>query len=105
MIQGCSKMILVKDGVSRAPIVIFKDAPPYTRQAADELAGYIEKTSGARPEVIEGQPEPIPESAIWVGYQPVLKKLFPEVDFEFRHPEEILIAANEKHLVIAGRDR
>ncbi len=25
--------------------------------------------------------------------------------FEFQHPEETLILANEKHLVIAGRDR
>ncbi|MCA1809315.1 MAG: DUF4838 domain-containing protein, partial [Lentisphaerae bacterium] len=42
---------------------------------------------------------------IWVGYQPVLKELFPQMDFDFQHPEEILIAANENHLVIAGRDR
>ncbi|MFN2352040.1 MAG: DUF4838 domain-containing protein, partial [Kiritimatiellia bacterium] len=46
----------------------------------------------------------LPEHAIWVGCQPVLDKLFPEIDFNFRHPEEILIAANENHLVVAGRD-
>ncbi|MFN2352808.1 MAG: DUF4838 domain-containing protein, partial [Kiritimatiellia bacterium] len=98
-------LVLVQDGVSRAPIVVFQDAPPFTRQAADELAAYIEKTSGARPQVIEGCPDPIPPRAVWVGYQPVLNKLFPEINFEFQHPEEILIAANADHLVIAGRDR
>ncbi|MFN2352605.1 MAG: DUF4838 domain-containing protein, partial [Kiritimatiellia bacterium] len=45
------------------------------------------------------------EQAIWVGYQPKLKELFPEIDFDFQHPEEILIACDGKHLVIAGRDR
>lgn len=98
------KLAIVVDGTSVAPIVVFQDAPPFTRQAADELAEYIAKTSGARPAVIEGTPDPIPEQAIWVGYQPVLKTLFPELDFDFQHPEEILIAANDKHLVIVGRD-
>ncbi len=99
------KLVLVEDGVSRAPIVIFENAPPLTRRAADELAYYIEKTSGARPDVLEGRPDPLPESAIWVGCQPVLEELFPDQDFDFKHPEEILIAANSEHLVIAGRDR
>jgi hypothetical protein len=31
--------------------------------------------------------------------------LFPKIDFDFKHPEETLIAASENHLVIAGRDR
>jgi len=96
---------LVANGAAPAPIIIFKDAPPLTRQAADELALYIEKISGAKPQVIEGLPEPVPEHAIWVGYQPKLKELFPKVDFELKHPEEILIACDGKNLVIAGRDR
>ena len=99
------ELVLVKDGVSQAPIVLFKDAPPYTRQAADELASYIEKISGAKSQIIEGEPGSIPKHAIWVGIQPSVTKLFPEVDFDFKHPEEILIVANEDHLVIAGRDR
>ncbi|MCA1810222.1 MAG: DUF4838 domain-containing protein, partial [Lentisphaerae bacterium] len=102
--MAAQNLLLVENGVSRAPIVVFQDAPPLTRQAADELAYYIEKVSGAKPDVIEGQPDPIPEHAIWVGYQPVLKKLFPELVFEFEHPGEILLAANENHVVIAGRD-
>ncbi len=99
------QLVLVEAGISRAPIIVFENPPPLTRRAADELAYYIEKTSGAKPEVLEGRPDPLPERAIWVGYQPVLTELFPDLDFDFQHPEEILIAANERHLVIAGRDR
>jgi len=102
---GAAELVLVDKGVSRTPIVVFKGAPPLTRRAADELARYIEKTSGAKPQVVEGLPDPVPEHAIWVGFQPRLKELFPKLDFDFKHPEEILIAANESHLVIAGRDR
>ena len=100
-----AELVLVDNGVSVAPVVVFEDAPPLTRQAADELAEYIEKTSGAKPDVIQGRPDPIPASAIWVGYQPVLDEVFPNLDFEFPNPEQILIAARGKHLVIAGRDR
>ena len=102
---SAQELVLVKDGAAQMPIVVFKNAPPFTRQAADELAEYIGKISGAKPPVIEGLPEPLPKSAIWVGFQPVLGQLFPDVDFDFKHPEEILIAANKNHLVIAGRDR
>ncbi len=99
------ELVIVQDGESQAPIVIFQEAPPKTRRAADELAQYIEKVSGARPDVIEGEPDPVPENALWIGHQPVLNDLFPDLDFDFQQPEEILIAANENHLVIAGRDR
>jgi hypothetical protein len=99
------QLVLVEEGVSRTPIVLFKEAPPKIRQAAEELASYIEKISGARPELIEGQPDPVPEHAIWVGYQPVLDRLFPNQNFAFEHQEEVLLAANAQHLVIVGRDR
>lgn len=98
-------LVDVEAGVEPAPIVLFDDAPPLTRQAAEELAHYIEQVCGARPKLLTSTPQPLPERAIWVGYQPTLKELFPEVDFSFHHPEEILIASNDKHLVIAGRDR
>lgn len=102
---AAAELVLVEHGASRAPIVVFQDAPPRTQEAAETLADYIEKLSGARPQILHGQPNPLPPSAIWVGYQPVLKKLFPQTDFEFKHPEEILIAASGTQLVIAGRDR
>ena len=98
-------LILVDKGASLAPIIVVKDAPAFTRRAADELAAYIEKVGGAKPAVIEGLPDPLPERAIWVGFQPKLKEFFPQADFEFKYPEEILIVANERHLAILGRDR
>ena len=98
-------LTLVDKGASLAPIIVFSNAPPMTRKAADELAAYIEKVGGVKPPVLEGLPEPVPEHAIWVGFQPKLKELFPKTDFEFKHPEEILIACDGKNLVIAGRDR
>ncbi|MFA7160053.1 MAG: hypothetical protein WC299_12185, partial [Kiritimatiellia bacterium] len=99
------ELILADKGHSLAPVIIFSNAPPYTRQAADELAAYIEKTGGARPQVIEGLPDPVPEHAVWVGYQPKLKELFPKVDFDFKHPEEILITCDGNNLAILGKDR
>ncbi len=97
-------LILVENGVSRAPIIIPDNSPPLTLTVAEELADYIEKTSGARPEIIIGTPDAVPRHAIWVGVQPVVEQLFTNIDFDFQHPEEILIAANKDHLVIAGRD-
>ena len=97
--------VLVDSRIAPAPIIVFKDAPPRTRDAAVTLADYLEKITGARPQLIDGEPAPIPERAIWVGFQPVLRQLFPKTDLDFHHPEEILLAATEHHLVIAGRDR
>jgi hypothetical protein len=106
-VVGAAPFVLVdqKAGVAPAPLVLFADAPPLTRDAAVELADYIEKACGVRPELLEGTPQQLPDRAIWVGYQPAIKTLFPKIDFDFQHPEEILIAANGNHLVIAGRDR
>ncbi len=98
-------LTLVDKGQSLAPIIVFSNAPPFTRKAADELAAYIEKVGGVKPQVIEGLPDPVPARAIWVGFQPKVKELFPKTDFDFKNPEEILIAANDKNLVIVGRDR
>ncbi len=98
-------LILAENGISRAPIILFADAPPLTREAAEELARCLEKVTGAAPELIIGAPDAIPDRAIWVGVQPAVRGLFPELDLDFAHPEEILIAANARHVLIAGRDR
>lgn len=95
----------IEAGIAPAAVVLFANAPPKTREAAVELVDYIEKISGRRPKLIEGTPQPVPQRAVWIGYQSVLDELFPTVDFSFSYPEEILIAATEKHVVITGRDR
>jgi len=97
-------LVLVAKDTPPALIIVFKDAPPRTRDAAVTLAEYIEKISGVKPTVMDGEPQPLPERAIWIGVQPAVKTLFPKTDFDFKHAEETLIVANEKHLVIAGRD-
>ena len=93
----------IESGVIPPPIVIADKASLQTRNAAVTLMDYIEKITGVRPELIEGCPEPFPFRAVWVGYQHALDKLFPKIDFNFRQPEEILIAANTKHLVIVSQ--
>jgi len=97
--------VLVAPNTTPAPIIVFADAPPRTVAAAEELAVYIEKITGVKPPVVSGEPQPLPDRAVWVGAQPAVKALFPQVDFDFKHPEETLIVCNGKHLVIAGRDR
>jgi hypothetical protein len=98
-------LVLASKDSPPLPIIVSADAPPRTRNAAEVMAGYIEKISGKKPLVMLGASSPAPDSAIWVGVQPEVKALFPKVDFDFKHPEEIVFAANEKHVVIAGRDR
>lgn len=98
-------LVLASTDSPPLPIIVSAEAPPRTRDAAEVMAGYIEKISGKKPLVMLGASSPAPDSAIWVGVQPEVKALFPKVDFDFKHPEEIVIAANEKHVVIAGRDR
>lgn len=98
-------LVLVQKGQGQLPVIMPADPAPFVKQGAADLVSYIEQISGAKLELIEGVPEPLPERAIWVGYQPVLDQLLPEVNFTFEHPEEILLAANERHLVVAGRDR
>ena len=91
--------------VKPAPLILFEGAPPKTREAAIELADYLEKICGARPELIEKTPRRIPPRAVWIGVQPAVKRAFPKLDSSFSQHEEILLAANDNHLLIAGRDR
>ncbi|MBN1672845.1 MAG: DUF4838 domain-containing protein [Kiritimatiellae bacterium] len=98
-------LLLADKGISRAPIVVPAQASEATRRAAADLAEYVAKISGARPDVLTGAPEPAPAAAIWVGVQPTLARLFPELPLAFEQPEEILIACNGRHVLIAGRDR
>lgn len=102
---AADEFILASRDLAPAPIIVFRDASPRTRDAVATLADAIEKICGARPEVLDGAPRPLPDRAIWVGCQPAVKELFPQLDLEFQHPEEILIAVGAKHVLIAGRDR
>lgn len=104
-VPAATDFVLADRGIAPAPIIVPQDAAPYTKTAAGTLADYVEKITGAKPKLLEGEPQPVPARAIWVGYQPAVEKLFPKLDFDFKHPEEILLAAGGNHVVIAGRDR
>lgn len=97
------EMLLVEKGIIRAPIIIAPDAPEENQRVAGELAEYIEKISGAKPDVLSNI-KSVPKSAIWIGVQPQLSKIFQGFNVDFQHPQEILIACNGRHLLIAGRD-
>jgi len=100
-----AEFVWVESGGKPAPIIVFADAPPRTREAAVTLAKYVEKISGVKPTIVDGEPQQVPERAVWIGVQPLVKSLFPKTNWEFSHPEETLVVADAKHLVIAGRDR
>jgi hypothetical protein len=102
---NAAEFVLAGKDIPSPPIIVFEDAPPRTREAAMMLAEYIGKISGQKPVVLDGEPNPPPPRAIWIGVQPRVRTLFPATDFDFQHPEETLVVADEKHLVIAGRDR
>ncbi|QDU28663.1 hypothetical protein ETAA8_37660 [Anatilimnocola aggregata] len=103
-IRGQSAIVLVAQGKSLVPIILPAKPTRYTKIAATDLAEYLGKVGGEKPKILEGVPNPIPEHAIWVGGQPVLKELFPGTDFDLKHPEEILLKCDGKHLIIVGRD-
>ena len=76
-------LVDVNSGVAPAPLILFPDAPQKTREAAVELADYVEASCGVRPRLMDGI-DKAPSRAVWIGYQPKLKELFPKLDFEFQ---------------------
>jgi hypothetical protein len=101
---GKSEMILAEKGKVKVPIVLPDEARDATRRAAVDLADYIGKVIGARPEILTGSGT-VPGSGIWIGTHAGMSKIYPGLDTDFSRQEEILIACNGQHLVIAGRDR
>lgn len=100
-----AELMLTDNGKSLLSVSVDKSAPEATIQAANELASYIGKVSGAEVKVILNDSTNAPAHAIWVGVQPKIEGVLPNLKLKFENPEEILIACNGKDLVIAGRDR
>jgi hypothetical protein len=99
------ELLLVDKKASVLPISVDKSASKETMDAVKELAGYIQKISGGKVNIILNDSTNAPAHAIWVGAQPKLEKVFPNLKFDFQHPEEILLACNGRDAVIIGRDR
>lgn len=102
--SGAGKLVLAKKGDTAVPIVVTQEVSETNLRAANELAEYIWKITGARPQVLRGG-HPISRSAVWVGIHPDASKLWPNLKLNFSHPEEVLVACDGRHLLIAGRDR
>lgn len=100
-----ASLTLVSKDISPAPLILAPDASPRTRETTVLLADYLGKITGQKPPILDQTPTPLPERAIWIGIQPAVASLFPQIDLTFQHPEEILITANDHHVLIAGRDR
>ncbi len=96
--------VLARGGESMAAIIVRRDACRQTVAAADDLARYIGKITGASPEVVNDRDEAGTPSAVWVGHHEELSYLFPDVDMELRGWEEIVIACRGDNLLIMGRD-
>ncbi len=99
-------LVLVAKDTPPAPIIVYARRSAAHAGCGDDAWRNTSRRSAARSRSCSiGASSPAPERAIWIGVQPEVKTLFPKTDFDFKHPEEIVIAANEKHVVIAGRDR
>ncbi len=101
-LTGKKKLALVKDGTA-IPIIISKDISVETLHAVKDLAEYIKKISGIKPEILTDV-KTRPKHAIWIGNQSIIPKLFHNLDLSYKYPEEILITCNGKHILIAGSD-
>lgn len=94
--------VLAEEGEARAVIVLHDDAPTYTRQAAEDLADYLHRITGGTFEIVVEPPQG--QRRIWVGDHPALADHMAGLEFDPRHPEQVLITAREDDLAILGRD-
>lgn len=99
--QNHAREILALDNETKWCIVRQVGATAAESYAADELALFLEKTSGAEFNVIKPDLE-LPERSIIVGQGPPAEFFFPEIDFNNLDAEEIIIKTKPGRLLIAG---
>ncbi|MBR4748820.1 MAG: DUF4838 domain-containing protein [Abditibacteriota bacterium] len=91
---------IVRDGRAVSVIVVGDDATEPERNAAAELADYIEKISGARPETVSALSAD--KTNICVGQTEVTRSLLPGFDWDRLKNDGIVIKAAPGALVLAG---
>lgn len=94
--------------VARRPqvtIVLAKDAPPFTRKAAEKLREYLRKISDAEVGIVDDPAAATTPGKIWVGAHPQLAKVHPNVKLDFANAEETLMQTSGADLILVGRDR
>jgi hypothetical protein len=92
-------MTLARDGVAQAPILLAQDAIPSEETAAAELAGYLERASGAR-FTVDGEPAAPPPRAIYLG--PTERARASGMDCERLEPEAWRIRTSGDDLLLCG---
>lgn len=99
-ICGAAPIDLAKSGQTSWKIAIQPGATAPDRTAASELSTYLQRSTGARFDVVESNAPP--KHVIVVGQGPLAKELFPDIDLTKAGDEEIVIAAANDNLLIAG---
>ena len=98
------EMVLVDEGEPRCCVVIPDDASQTVRRAAEELAGYVERISGADlPVVAEGEAgSPAEGSRKRIDVGPTRKSLAGLPNGFFGDEERVLIRSVPDGLILAG---
>ena len=97
-----AESFIVKDGQPQAEIVVAGDAVPAVKLAAQDLAVYVEKLSGARLPVVNA-PGPNVPVQLYVGRSAFTDKLNVRAD-DLEHDAYRMVSV-ERGLVLIGRDR
>jgi hypothetical protein len=101
-----SEMVLVRDGVAEATIVVGADASGQAREAAEKLQGYIERMSGTKLP-IQGENEDVQGTRILVGRSRAVEDLGVDVPsgITYQMDEEgFVIKTVGDVLVLAGNE-
>ncbi|MBO4548127.1 MAG: hypothetical protein J5758_02835, partial [Abditibacteriota bacterium] len=97
---GAFALSLTEKGKALSVIVLGPDATEPERNAAAELADYVEKLSGARLETVS---EPSADKAnIYVGQTEMTKSAMPDFDWDSLKSDGIVIKTVPGGLVLAG---
>lgn len=93
---------LVEDGKARSVIVLDKEAIPAERTAAQELADYLLKISGAKVRIVEEEPKDSGLIPIYVGRGKAADSYLAGVDFPKLGSDGIVIKSVGDRLFLTG---
>ncbi len=97
-------VVLVADGQPAATVVLPENPTGEHERAANLLVDSVEQMSGARLSVVSDPGLVETGNRIWIGLRPELTQYFPEADLGFTKPEELVMIAKPRELLLAGRD-
>ncbi|HPM79860.1 MAG TPA: DUF4838 domain-containing protein [Candidatus Anammoximicrobium sp.] len=92
-------VVLVEDGQARAAIVVPRQATPAVQKAAEELASYLKKISGAELPIVS-EPEVPPTARIDVGPTEHARKHLPE--FSPADEERVVVRSVPCGVIVCG---